>query len=102
MFLFVGSYLALLTMVWSQELVGLLLLFMAAYKKHFTKRASGRRHSDDSEQSEEPDIGEDEPLYCLCKQPYDDNQFMIGCDGCGNWFHGHCVNISTEQAALIK
>ncbi len=39
-------------------------------------------------------------LYCICKQP-DDGQFMIQCDSCLDWFHGHCVNISEIEAELI-
>lgn len=34
--------------------------------------------------------------YCICRQPYEG--FMIGCDGCEEWYHGACVGISQEQA----
>jgi len=34
--------------------------------------------------------------YCVCRQPYEG--FMIGCDGCEEWYHGPCVGISQEQA----
>ncbi len=34
--------------------------------------------------------------YCVCRQPYDG--FMIGCDGCEEWYHGTCVGITQEQA----
>jgi hypothetical protein len=27
-----------------------------------------------------------EKLYCICRRPYDEREFMIGCDGCGNWY----------------
>ncbi|XP_022313989.2 nucleosome-remodeling factor subunit BPTF-like isoform X2 [Crassostrea virginica] len=40
-------------------------------------------------------------LYCVCKQPYDDTKFYIGCDLCSNWFHGNCVNISEDMAKRI-
>ena len=40
------------------------------------------------------------PLYCICKQP-DDGSFMIGCDRCGDWMHGRCVNITKEIANQI-
>ncbi|XP_013407675.1 nucleosome-remodeling factor subunit BPTF [Lingula anatina] len=42
-----------------------------------------------------------EKLYCICRTPYDDTKFYIGCDLCSNWFHGDCVNISEYQAKLI-
>ncbi|EPY50001.1 Set1C PHD Finger protein Spf1 [Schizosaccharomyces cryophilus OY26] len=32
------------------------------------------------------------PVYCLCRGP-DDGRWMLGCDGCEDWFHGECVNI---------
>uniref|UniRef100_A0AAQ4PM10 PHD finger protein 2 n=1 Tax=Gasterosteus aculeatus aculeatus TaxID=481459 RepID=A0AAQ4PM10_GASAC len=28
------------------------------------------------------------PVYCICRLPYDVNQFMIECDACKDWFHG--------------
>lgn len=34
--------------------------------------------------------------YCLCRNPYEG--FMIGCDGCEEWYHGTCVGISEVQA----
>ncbi|XP_046404076.1 nucleosome-remodeling factor subunit NURF301 isoform X3 [Ischnura elegans] len=37
-------------------------------------------------------------LYCLCKQPYDESQFYICCDGCQDWFHGRCVGILQSEA----
>ncbi|XP_077575012.1 nucleosome-remodeling factor subunit BPTF-like isoform X2 [Stigmatopora nigra] len=37
-------------------------------------------------------------LYCICKTPYDETKFYIGCDLCTNWYHGECVGI-TEKAA---
>ncbi|KAI9140355.1 hypothetical protein BKA69DRAFT_1029545 [Paraphysoderma sedebokerense] len=42
-----------------------------------------------------------EPLYCICKTPYDPNRFYIGCDNCDNWFHGECVNINQEVGDTI-
>lgn len=34
------------------------------------------------------DVREEHLLYCVCKTPYDDSQFMIQCDNCKDWFHG--------------
>ncbi|GFN96955.1 nucleosome-remodeling factor subunit bptf-like [Plakobranchus ocellatus] len=39
-----------------------------------------------------------EELYCLCRTPYDENQFYIGCDRCQDWFHGRCVGITESEA----
>ncbi|XP_064622398.1 nucleosome-remodeling factor subunit BPTF-like isoform X2 [Lineus longissimus] len=44
---------------------------------------------------------ENETLYCVCRQPYDDTKFYIGCDLCSNWFHGNCVEITEEQAKFM-
>jgi len=30
--------------------------------------------------------------YCLCGGP-SDGRFMVGCEQCDGWFHGHCVSI---------
>ncbi|XP_030753207.1 nucleosome-remodeling factor subunit NURF301 isoform X3 [Sitophilus oryzae] len=44
---------------------------------------------------------EDQKLYCLCQQPYDDSQFYICCDNCQDWFHGRCVGILQSEADNI-
>ncbi|MCJ8742946.1 hypothetical protein PDJAM_G00088040 [Pangasius djambal] len=41
------------------------------------------------------------PLYCVCRQPYDLNRFMIECDICKDWFHGSCVQVEEHHAADI-
>ncbi|XP_074486723.1 nucleosome-remodeling factor subunit BPTF-like isoform X2 [Sebastes fasciatus] len=42
-----------------------------------------------------------EELYCICKTPYDESQFYIGCDRCQNWYHGRCVGILQSEANHI-
>ena len=50
-------------------------------------------------------IGEVERLkqatcgYCICRLPYEG--FMIGCDGCEEWYHGTCIGLSEEQANKV-
>jgi len=41
---------------------------------------------------------EEQELYCLCKQPYDESKFYVGCDFCQDWFHGTCVGITSVEA----
>ena len=44
--------------------------------------------------------GNNEILYCFCKQP-DDGTIMIQCDVCDEWFHGRCVGITPGEALRI-
>ncbi|XP_001367949.2 lysine-specific demethylase 7A [Monodelphis domestica] len=41
------------------------------------------------------------PVYCVCRQPYDVNRFMIECDICKDWFHGSCVRVEEHHAVDI-
>uniref|UniRef100_A0A4W4GUZ9 Bromodomain PHD finger transcription factor n=1 Tax=Electrophorus electricus TaxID=8005 RepID=A0A4W4GUZ9_ELEEL len=45
--------------------------------------------------------GGSEELYCICRTPYDESQFYIGCDRCQNWYHGRCVGILQSEATHI-
>mmetsp|Transcript_15649 Transcript_15649/g.18635 ORF Transcript_15649/g.18635 Transcript_15649/m.18635 type:complete len:157 (+) Transcript_15649:1303-1773(+) len=38
--------------------------------------------------------------YCLCKG-FNDGGFMIGCDGCENWYHGRCVGLSQKVGEAL-
>lgn len=42
-----------------------------------------------------PDDDSDNGPYCLCQGP-DDHRWMICCEGCDDWFHGECINLSKE------
>ncbi|XP_069695049.1 nucleosome-remodeling factor subunit NURF301 isoform X3 [Periplaneta americana] len=42
-----------------------------------------------------------EKLYCLCRTPYDETKFYVGCDLCNNWFHGECVGITEEMSKSL-
>ncbi|XP_015116667.1 nucleosome-remodeling factor subunit NURF301 isoform X2 [Diachasma alloeum] len=41
-------------------------------------------------------------LYCLCRTPYDETKFYVGCDLCNNWFHGECVGITEEMSKSLS
>ncbi|XP_011866666.1 PREDICTED: nucleosome-remodeling factor subunit NURF301 isoform X2 [Vollenhovia emeryi] len=43
-----------------------------------------------------------EKLYCLCRTPYDETKFYVGCDLCNNWFHGDCVGITEEISKSLS
>jgi histone demethylase JARID1 len=34
--------------------------------------------------------------YCICRKP--SSAFMIACDHCEEWYHGHCIGISESKA----
>ncbi|CAH0555321.1 unnamed protein product [Brassicogethes aeneus] len=42
-----------------------------------------------------------EKLYCICRTPYDETKFYVGCDLCNNWFHGDCVSITEESSKSL-
>lgn len=44
---------------------------------------------------------ENAPVYCICRKS-DINCFMIGCDNCNEWFHGHCINVTEKMAKGIR
>jgi hypothetical protein len=33
-----------------------------------------------------------EIVYCFCNSKGEEDEFMIQCDGCGEWYHGKCLN----------
>lgn len=39
-------------------------------------------------------------LFCICRKG-DLGKWMIGCDGCDEWYHGDCVNVSKLDEDLI-
>lgn len=42
-----------------------------------------------------------EKVYCICRTPYDETKFYVGCDLCNNWFHGDCVGITEESSKTM-
>ena len=43
---------------------------------------------------------ESDEKYCLCRKPHQ-GRFMVQCDGCDEWYHGSCVNITVSEAMLM-
>jgi len=41
-------------------------------------------------------------MYCVCKTPYDNSKFYVGCDVCSNWFHGDCIGISEQMSQCLS
>jgi len=44
----------------------------------------------------------DQTKYCICREKYNPNLWMIACDICNEWFHGKCVHVTSLQARKIK
>ncbi|XP_036339457.1 CXXC-type zinc finger protein 1-like isoform X1 [Rhagoletis pomonella] len=44
---------------------------------------------------------QDGQAYCICRTS-DCSRFMIGCDGCEEWYHGDCINITEKEAKHIR
>jgi len=43
-----------------------------------------------------------EELFCFCRKPYQEGEFMICCDNCDIWYHGACVNLTESAGSLIE
>ena len=39
-----------------------------------------------------------EQLYCLCREPYGEGVCMLGCDGCGEWYHPECLGLPHTES----
>ena len=52
-----------------------------------------------------PSVSDPGPIdvkeYCHCRQP-DDGRMMIQCEYCNEWYHGSCVNLTTEDTLSIS
>ncbi|KAH8408939.1 hypothetical protein KR009_004077, partial [Drosophila setifemur] len=46
-------------------------------------------------------LKQDDQAYCICRTS-DGSRFMIGCDGCEEWYHGDCIGITEKEAKHIK
>ncbi|XP_065066194.1 nucleosome-remodeling factor subunit BPTF-like [Rhopilema esculentum] len=68
------------------------------YNQEQPKTGKRKRDNEVQEGQSKKIKSADEKLYCLCKTPYDEKKFYVGCDLCNNWFHGDCVGISEAQA----
>ncbi len=73
-------------------------------------KTSRKKKSDANEAPSSPDAADaasgssesesDHGPYCVCRGP-DDHRWMIQCDGCEDWFHGECVQITKELGETL-
>ncbi|KAI7757344.1 hypothetical protein M8C21_017131 [Ambrosia artemisiifolia] len=41
-------------------------------------------------------------VYCKCEMPYNPDDLMVQCDGCADWFHPACIEMTPEEAKQIE
>ena len=47
-------------------------------------------------------MDEAEELFCVCRKPYDEEQFYFGCDGCSDWLHPECLGMTEDEIAEVE
>ncbi|XP_017781455.1 PREDICTED: nucleosome-remodeling factor subunit NURF301 isoform X2 [Nicrophorus vespilloides] len=67
-----------------------------------SKRIHAKGHSPATPTKGSGGSAKKEKLYCICRTPYDETKFYVGCDLCNNWFHGDCVGITEEGSKTIS
>ncbi|KAJ6402853.1 hypothetical protein OIU84_014873 [Salix udensis] len=40
-------------------------------------------------------------VYCKCEMPYNPDDLMVQCEGCSDWFHPACIEMSAEEAKRL-
>ncbi|KAL1544225.1 [histone H3]-lysine-36 demethylase [Salvia divinorum] len=40
-------------------------------------------------------------VYCKCEMPYNPDDLMVHCEGCSDWFHPTCIDMTMEEAQRI-
>lgn len=60
----------------------------SAYEQFSSSDYSSSDAESDQDSEDDPDR-----LWCVCQKPHE-GKFMICCDICKDWFHGHCVGVT--------
>ncbi|KAK6159504.1 hypothetical protein DH2020_006818 [Rehmannia glutinosa] len=40
-------------------------------------------------------------VYCKCEMPYNPDDLMVQCEGCSDWFHPTCIDMTPEEAQRL-
>ncbi|MBA0549590.1 hypothetical protein Goshw_020975 [Gossypium schwendimanii] len=40
-------------------------------------------------------------VYCKCEMPYNPDDLMVQCEGCSDWFHPACIEMTAEEVKLL-
>ncbi|XP_020257563.1 chromatin remodeling protein EBS-like isoform X2 [Asparagus officinalis] len=41
-------------------------------------------------------------VFCKCEMPYNPDDLMIQCEGCSDWYHPPCVDMTVEEAKKVE
>ncbi|KAK9686188.1 PHD-finger [Popillia japonica] len=73
-----------------------------AYPQSTSKSVQKKKNQKSQSSPTSQGRGKKEKLYCICRTPYDETKFYVGCDLCNNWFHGDCVGITEELSKTMS
>jgi len=64
-------------------------------------KVSKKRHVRDPNKppKEKKKKKEEEELFCICRTPYDNDRFYIGCECCGDWYHAKVTRNTGHRLA---
>ncbi|XP_071513894.1 nucleosome-remodeling factor subunit NURF301 [Panulirus ornatus] len=63
-----------------------------------TKSPAAAKTSSKTTSTKKSSKNKNKKIVCICRTPFDDTKFYVGCDLCGNWFHGDCVGITEAMS----
>ncbi|CAH2259231.1 nucleosome-remodeling factor subunit NURF301 [Pararge aegeria] len=66
------------------------------------KRRTASMSARDNKPSNAKKSSKKEKLLCVCRTPYDNTKFYVGCEHCSNWFHGDCVGVTEEMSKSME
>ncbi|KAK4328159.1 hypothetical protein Pmani_001432 [Petrolisthes manimaculis] len=63
--------------------------------------SGGTKGSSKSSSAKKSAKSKPKKIVCICRTLFDDSKFYVGCDLCGNWFHGDCVGITETMSRTM-
>eukprot|EP00941_MAST-03F_sp_MAST-3F-sp1_P006249 g6249.t1 len=70
---------------------------------HFTSHAAHAMLSAmDKAKATCKNFSENDNLFCLCRQPYEEEKLYVGCDTCDDWFHAECIGLDENLGEKIE
>ncbi|KAG7170458.1 Nucleosome-remodeling factor subunit NURF301-like [Homarus americanus] len=66
-----------------------------------TKSPTSAKTSSKTSTTKKSTKNKNKKIVCICRTLFDDTKFYVGCDLCGNWFHGDCVGITEAMSRSL-